>query len=137
RLVYVGAGTSGALAALDAAECESTFAAPAGQVAALVAGAALPTSAERDAAEDDAAAGARDVTRFGVGPLDAVVGVSASGRTPYVLGALEAAAAAGALTVALVSVQDSALAAVADHELAVEVGPEVLAGSTRLKAGTA
>jgi len=137
RLVYVGAGTSGALAALDAAECESTFAAPAGQVVALVAGAGLPTSAERDTAEDDAAAGARDVARVGVGALDAVVGVSASGRTPYVVGALETANAAGALTVALVSVPGSALAEAADHEIAVEVGPEVLAGSTRLKAGTA
>jgi N-acetylmuramic acid 6-phosphate etherase len=137
RLVYVGAGTSGALAALDAAECESTFAVTAGQVVALVAGVGLPTSAERDAAEDDEAAGALDMERVGVCPRDAVVGVSASGRTPYVLGALEAADAAGALTVAVVSAPDSALAAVAKHEITVLVGPEVLAGSTRLKAGTA
>src|SRR5581483_4595318 len=137
RLVYVGAGTSGALAALDAGECESTFAVPAGRVVALVAGADLPSSAERDAAEDDAAAGTSEVERLGVDARDAVVGVSASGRTPYVLGAVDAAAAAGALTVAVASVPGSALAARVDHEIAVVVGPEVLAGSTRLKAGTA
>jgi N-acetylmuramic acid 6-phosphate etherase len=137
RLVYAGAGTSGALAALDAAECESTFAVPAGQVVALVAGADLPTSSQRDAAEDDPAAGASDVDRLGLGPCDAVVGVSASGRTPYVLGAVEAAADAGALTVAVVSAPGSALAALAEHEIAVVVGAEILAGSTRLKAGTA
>ena len=137
RLVYVGAGTSGRLAALDAAECESSFSAPPGQVVAVVAGAALASAAEWDAAEDDAAAGARDVEEIGVGPHDAVVGVSASGRTPYVLGALDAAASAGALTVAVVCVRGSELARLARHEIAVVAGPEVLAGSTRLKAGTA
>src|SRR5207249_2363426 len=85
----------------------------------------------------DAAAGADGVHALRVGPDDAVVGVSASGRTPYVLGALDAAAAAGAFTVALVSVRDSELARRAAHEIAVVVGPEVLSGSTRLKAGTA
>jgi N-acetylmuramic acid 6-phosphate etherase len=137
RLVYVGAGTSGRLAALDAAECETTFSTTPGQVVALLAGGVLTTAAEQEAAEDDADAGGTAVRALEVGRADAVVGVSASGRTPYVLGALAAARAAGALTVALVSVDGSELGAGADHELAVVVGPEILAGSTRLKAGTA
>jgi N-acetylmuramic acid 6-phosphate etherase len=137
RLVYAGAGTSGLLAALDAAECESTFSAPPGQVVALVAGAAAATAAERDAAEDDAGAGARELEQLGVTGADTVVGVSASGRSPYALGALEAARAAGALTACVVCVEGSELAALADRVVCVPVGPEVLAGSTRLKAGTA
>jgi N-acetylmuramic acid 6-phosphate etherase len=137
RLVYAGAGTSGRLAALDASECVSTFSTPPGQVVALVAGASAPTQLEQDAAEDDADAGAADVASLGVGAADAVVGVSASGRTPYVLGALRAADDAGALTVAVVAVQDSELGDLAQHEIAAVVGPEVIAGSTRLKAGTA
>jgi N-acetylmuramic acid 6-phosphate etherase len=137
RLVYVGAGTSGRLAALDAAECHSTFSAPPGQVVALVAGAASSSPPEQDAAEDDAAAGVSDVAALGVSQADAVVGVSASGRTPYVLGAIAAAAEAGALTACVVSARGTALGAAVQHELAVVVGPEILAGSTRLKAGTA
>ena len=137
RLVYVGAGTSGRLAALDAEECESTFATEPGQVTAIVAGASLGSAAERDAAEDDGEAGADAVRGLGIARDDAVVGVSASGRTPFVVGAVEAAAAAGALTVCVVSVPDSVLARIAEHEVAVVVGPEIVAGSTRLKAGTA
>ena len=137
RLVYVGAGTSGRLAALDAEECESTFATEHGQVTAIVAGASLGSAAERDAAEDDGEAGADAVRGLGIARDDAVVGVSASGRTPFVVGAVEAAAAAGALTVCVVSVPDSVLARIAEHEVAVVVGPEIVAGSTRLKAGTA
>ena len=136
RLVYVGAGSSGRIAALDAAECESTFSTESGVVA-LVAGGLVASPAEQAAAEDDAEAGAREVAELGVGEADAVVGVSASGRTPYVLGALGAAADAAALTVCVVSAPDSELARIADHEIAVVVGPEFLAGSTRLKAGTA
>jgi N-acetylmuramic acid 6-phosphate etherase len=134
RLIYVGAGSSGGIAALDAAECQSTFST---EVVALVAGGLLATPAEQAAAEDDAEAGASEVAALGLAEADAVVGISASGRTPYVLGGLRAAADAGALTVALVSVADSELAGIADHEIAVVVGPEFLAGSTRLKAGTA
>ena len=137
RLVYVGAGTSGRLAALDAEECESTFSTEPGQVTAIVAGASLGSAAERDAAEDDGEAGAEAVRALGIARDDAVVGVSASGRTPFVVGAVEAAAAAGALTVCVVSVPDSVLARIAEHEVAVVVGPEIVAGSTRLKAGTA
>ena len=137
RLVYVGAGTSGRIAKLDADECESTFSTEPGQVTAIVAGASLGSAAERDAAEDDAEAGVRSLRTLGVAGNDAVVAVSASGRTPFVVGALEAAAAAGALTVCVVSVPDSELARLAEHEVSVIVGPEVVAGSTRLKAGTA
>jgi N-acetylmuramic acid 6-phosphate etherase len=136
RLIYVGAGSSGAIAALDADECEATFSTEPGQVVALVAGTGL-TGAAREAAEDDVTVGAGAVEELGVSDRDAVVGVSASGRTPYVLAALERARAAGAMTVAVVSAHGSELSPVVDHELAVVVGPEVIAGSTRLKAGTA
>jgi N-acetylmuramic acid 6-phosphate etherase len=129
RLVYVGAGTSGRVAALDAAESGPTFGLAPGRVVAVGVG--------DEATEDDAAAGAAALAATGVGPDDAVVAVSASGSTPYTLGAAEAAAAAGALTVAVVNAADSALARLAEHEVLVETGPEVLAGSTRLKAGTA
>jgi N-acetylmuramic acid 6-phosphate etherase len=137
RLVYAGAGTSGRLAALDAAECVSTFSMSPDRVVALVAGASASAPDEQDAAEDDADSGAEDVSSLGLTAADAVVGVSASGRTPYVLGALRAAADAGALTAAVVCVPESELARVVEHEIAVVVGPEVIAGSTRLKAGTA
>ena len=137
RLVYVGAGTSGRLAAVDAAECESTFSTEPGQVVALVAGGSLSSPTAQEAAEDDDLAGAREIHALGVGPEDAVVGVTASGRTPYVLGAVRAAGSAGALTVAVVSAPDSPVGSAAAHEIVVVVGPEVLTGSTRLKAGTA
>lgn len=137
RLVYVGAGTSGRLAALDAVECQTTFSAPPGQVVALVAGSAGATAAEQEAAEDDAAAGAREIDELHVSARDAVVGISASGRSPYVRSALERARARGAVTGCVVCVERSQLAAAADHVVCVPVGPEVLAGSTRLKAGTA
>jgi N-acetylmuramic acid 6-phosphate etherase len=137
RLVYAGAGSSGAIGALDAGECEATFSTDPGQVVALVAGAQLGSMVERDAAEDDPGAGRTAVERLGISASDVLVGISASGRTPWVLGALGAADDAGALTVALVSVPDSELARRADHEIAVVVGPEIVAGSTRLKAGTA
>jgi N-acetylmuramic acid 6-phosphate etherase len=137
RLIYVGAGTSGRLAALDAAECESTFSTQPGQVVALVAGGIASPPLVQEAAEDDADAGAADVEALDVDAKDAVVGVSASGRTPYVVGALQAAAARGAFTAALVSVEESELGRVAEHEIAIVVGPEFIAGSTRLKAGTA
>jgi N-acetylmuramic acid 6-phosphate etherase len=129
RLVYVGAGTSGGLAALDAEECEATFSATPGQVIAL--------TAEGTAAEDDREGGARAAGAAAISAADAVVGISASGRTSYVIGALQAAADAGALTIGLVSVPESELAELADHVIAVVVGPEFIAGSTRLKAGTA
>ena len=137
RLVYVGAGSSGLLAALDAFECEATFSTEPGVVVALVAGGASAPALAQAAAEDDRAGGARDLRALELGPADAVVGVSASGSTPYVLGALEAAAEAGALTACIVAAPDSALGELVEHEIAVVVGAEFLAGSTRLKAGTA
>ena len=137
RLVYVGAGSSGRLAAVDAAECETTFAAGRGQVVALVAGAHLDSPLEQETAEDDTEAGRNDIQGLGVSAADAVVGISASGRTPYVLGAVEAAGDAGALTVGIVSAPDTELAGVVRHVIEIVVGPEVVAGSTRLKAGTA
>jgi N-acetylmuramic acid 6-phosphate etherase len=129
RLVYVGAGTSGRLASLDAEECMATFAARPDQVVAV--------TASEEAAEDDRLGGAAAIQAAGVSEADAVVGISASGRTPYVAGALEAAADAGARTVALVCVADSELDDLAHQTIRVVVGPEFIAGSTRLKAGTA
>lgn len=137
RLVYVGAGSSGRIAALDAAECESTFSTRAGEVVALVAGGATAAPLAQEAAEDDRAAGARELGALGVGAADCVVGVSASGRTPYVLGAVAEAAGRGALTACVVCAESSELARVAQHQVLVVVGPEFLVGSTRLKAGTA
>ena len=137
RLVYAGAGSSGRIAALDAAECESTFSTPPGTVVALVAGGADSTPLEQEAAEDDSEAGRADVEALTLRPEDVVVGISASGRTPYVLAAVGAAAAAGARTACVVSVAGSELEVAVEHPIVVVVGPEFLAGSTRLKAGTA
>jgi N-acetylmuramic acid 6-phosphate etherase len=137
RLVYVGAGTSGRLALLDAAEVSTTFAVPPGIVVTLIAGGVAAVAAAQETAEDDADDGGAQLTALGVSSADAVVAISASGRTPFAVGALRTAREAGALTVALVSVEDSEVGALADHEIAVIVGPEVIAGSTRLKAGTA
>jgi N-acetylmuramic acid 6-phosphate etherase len=128
RLVYAGAGTSGRLAALDAAECGPTFGAD---------DVVLAVSTGQESEEDDAEAGARAITALDVSTADAVVGISASGRSPFVRGAVEAARAAGALTGCVVCVHGSELAGLSAHEVTVPVGAELLAGSTRLKAGTA
>ena len=137
RLVYLGAGTSGRLALVDATECESTFAVPPGSVVALIAGGPDAAATAQEEAEDDREAGSAAVREVAVGPADAVVALSASGRTPYAVAGLEAARKAGAATVAIVSVEGSELGSIAEHEIVVLVGPEVIAGSTRLKAGTA
>jgi len=137
RLIYVGAGSSGRLALVDAAECGPTFGIPEGLVSAIVAGGPHALAVAQEAAEDDAEAGAADLAAAGVTAADVVVGLSASGRTPYVLAALRAARGAGALTVAVTCAAGSPLGASAEHEVAVVVGPEVIAGSTRMKAGTA
>ena len=137
RLIYVGAGSSGRIAALDAAECESTFSTTSDDVVAIMAGGIASAPLVQEAAEDDSEAGVADIRRLGGGPDDAVVGISASGRTPYVIGALGAAGEAGALTACIVSVEHSPLGRIAEHQIAVLVGPEFVAGSTRLKAGTA
>lgn len=137
RLVYVGAGSSGRLALVDASEIGPTFGVADGTVVVLVAGGHETLGVAQEAAEDDAGRGAADVAAAGVGADDAVVAVSAGGRTPYVLAAARAASAAGALTVGVVCVEDSELGAAVDQEVVAVVGPEVVAGSTRLKAGTA
>jgi len=137
RLVYAGAGSSGRLAVVDATEVVPTFGAPPGQVVALVAGGPHAIATAQEAAEDDEAAGVADVAALGLGPSDAVVALSASGGTPYALGAARAAADAGALTVAVVCVEGSELGRLVEHELVAVTGPEVIAGSTRMKAGTA
>jgi N-acetylmuramic acid 6-phosphate etherase len=129
RLIYVGAGSSGMLAALDAAECGPTFGAPPEQVAAIV--------ADAGEAEDDRAAATHRLRELALGADDCVVAVSASGSTPFALAALETAHRAGALRVAVTCVAGSELGRCADHDVAAVVGPEAIAGSTRLKAGTA
>ena len=129
RLVYVGAGTSGRLAAVDASECAPTFGVDPGLVVALV--------ADTEALEDDADAGAKAVRSASVGVGDALVALSAGGRTPYVLGAAAAARAVGALTVGVVCAPAAPLGDAVEHAVTVVVGPEVIAGSTRMKAGTA
>jgi len=136
RLLYVGAGTPGRLAALDAAECVPTFGVPPELVVAILAGGAQAAGRAVEAAEDDDAAGAADLRAEDPGPNDTVVGITASGRTPYVLGALDAARAAGAATIAIVNNPDSAAAARADVAVELLTGPEVISGSTRLTAGT-
>jgi N-acetylmuramic acid 6-phosphate etherase len=137
RLVYCGAGTSGRLGVLDAAECPPTFSASPEQVVGLIAGGPSAFLKAVEGAEDSEALGADDLRVIGLTPKDCVVGVAASGRTPYVVGALQAARATGALTVAVVCNKGSAVAAAAELPIEVVTGPEVLTGSTRLKAGTA
>jgi N-acetylmuramic acid 6-phosphate etherase len=135
RLVYAGAGTSGRLAALDAAECPPTFGVAPSRVVALVAGGARALRRAVEGAEDDRGAGARAVARARAGSRDLVVGISASGTTPFVLAALAEARRRGAAT-ALVTSNPAARAAV-DHRVVLDTGPERIAGSTRMKAGTA
>lgn len=137
RLFYVGAGTPGRLAALDAAECPPTFGVPAGLVTAVLAGGNEAATSATEGAEDDHDAGLEDLAARRPTADDVVVGISASGRTPYVLGALAAAAKAGAATVAIVNNAGSPIAAAADIAVEVLTGAEVVAGSTRLTAGTA
>ncbi|MFG3212459.1 N-acetylmuramic acid 6-phosphate etherase [Streptomyces tendae] len=137
RLVYAGAGTAGRLGVLDASECPPTFNTSPGQVVGLIAGGpdAMVTSIE--GAEDSPELARADLEALALRADDTVVGVSASGRTPYAVGAVEYARSLGALTVGLACNRGSALAAAAEHGIEVVTGPELLTGSTRLKAGTA
>ena len=137
RLIYVGAGTSGRLGVLDASECPPTFSTEPGRVVGLIAGGRTALVQPVEGAEDDSGAGARDVLQLAPAPRDTVVGIAASGRTPYVKGALTAAREAGAVTVALSCTSSAELSTIARHPIEVPVGPEVVTGSTRLKAGTA
>ncbi|GAA2666652.1 MULTISPECIES: N-acetylmuramic acid 6-phosphate etherase [Nonomuraea] len=137
RLLYVGAGTSGRLAVLDASECPPTFGTDPSLVQGVIAGGLPALTRSVEGAEDDTSAGEEALAERGVGALDSVVGISASGRAPFVLGALAEAGRRGALTVALSCNHRTPLSAAAGHAIEVVVGPEVVTGSTRLKAGTA
>ncbi|MFI0188604.1 N-acetylmuramic acid 6-phosphate etherase [Streptomyces sp. NPDC017082] len=137
RLVYAGAGTAGRLGVLDASECPPTFNTDPEQVVGLIAGGPPAMVASVEGAEDSAELARRDLDALKLTPDDSVVGVSASGRTPYAVGAVEHARAVGALTIGLACNEHSALAAAAEHGIEVVVGPELITGSTRLKAGTA
>lgn len=136
RLIYVGAGTAGRIGMLDAAEVAPTFSVPDGMIAGIMAGDDEAFGSAQENVEDDPAAGADALDRLGVGERDAVLGISASGRTPYVLGALRRANEVGALTACLACNQDTPLGALAQLPIEIRVGPEVIAGSTRLNAGT-
>jgi N-acetylmuramic acid 6-phosphate etherase len=135
RLLYFGAGTSGRLGILDAAECPPTFGVPPEMVVGVIAGGRETVFLSREGVEDSEEAGAEDVVKHGVGAEDTVVGITASRRTPYVMGALERAAELGASTVFLTCNERIPLDV--DVQINLVVGPEALAGSTRLKAGTA
>jgi N-acetylmuramic acid 6-phosphate etherase len=137
RLVYIGAGTAGRIGVLDASECPPTFGVTPDAVIGLLAGgeAAFTTAVEN--AEDDEEAAGADLDRVGVGEQDSVVAITASGRTPYAVAGARHARSRGALTVGVACTPDSPVAAASDHAIEVVVGPEMLSGSTRLKAGTA
>jgi N-acetylmuramic acid 6-phosphate etherase len=137
RLFYIGAGTSGRLGVLDASECRPTFNIPQEMVQGIMAGGEAALVRATEASEDDAAAGARDLQAHGFGALDSVVGIAASGRTPYVLGAVDWARGIGGLTAGISCAPASELSRRAEIGIEVPVGPEVLTGSTRMKAGTA
>lgn len=137
RLFYVGAGTSGRLGVLDAAECVPTFGTEPEMVQGLIAGGGKAMTLAVEGAEDDVELGASDLKDRDLTENDVVVGIAASGRTPYVVGALDYAKSVGADTIALSCNQDSIISQHAETKIEVVVGPEVLSGSTRLKSGTA
>jgi N-acetylmuramic acid 6-phosphate etherase len=137
RLFYLGAGTSGRLGVLDAAEIPPTFGAPPELVTGIIAGGEPALSRSTEASEDDPATGARDLAQRGFTARDVLVGLAASGRTPYVLGAIAEARRLGAVTVGISCTSDSELAGAVEIAITPLVGPEVIAGSTRLKAGSA
>lgn len=137
RLIYAGAGTSGRLGVLDAAECPPTFGVSEDQVIGLLAGGLSVFASAREAVEDDLSQGRLDVQELGVNGRDFLVGVSASGRTPYTIGALQEARKIGAGTAAVSCNVDAEMSKVADVAIEVDTGAEILTGSTRLKAGTA
>jgi N-acetylmuramic acid 6-phosphate etherase len=137
HLTYIGAGTSGRLGVLDASECPPTFQVPPELVRGIIAGGEKALSRATEASEDDPESGARDLLASGFGPGDALVGIAASGRTPYVLGAVAAARKLGALTAGISCTPDSELSRAVEFPMEPKPGPEILAGSTRLRAGTA
>ena len=137
RLVYIGAGTSGRLGVLDASECPPTFGVDEGLVVAMIAGGPDAMFRAKEGAEDDAGLSRTDLESIGFTRKDVLVGLAASGRTPYVLGGLAYARGLGAVTVAVACTPDSQIAQAADIAISPTPGPEVVTGSTRLKAGTA
>ncbi|MCJ2543614.1 MAG: N-acetylmuramic acid 6-phosphate etherase [Cyanobacteriota bacterium] len=137
RLIYLGAGTSGRLGVLDAAECPPTFGTSPGQVIGLIAGGEKALTQAVEGAEDDPEAGALALQNLELQTCDSVVGIAASGRTPFVLGGIQAARKSGALTIGLACNHPSPLTEQVDIAIAPLVGPEVILGSTRMKAGTA
>ena len=137
RIIYVGAGTSGRLGIIDAVECVPTFNLEPGRVIGILAGGEDAMFRAQEGIEDSQAKGKETIKEHNLNELDAVIGIAASGSTPYVIGAVKAAKKLGALTGALVCNYNSELAENADHKIRAVVGPEVLTGSTRLKAGTA
>jgi N-acetylmuramic acid 6-phosphate etherase len=137
RLFYIGAGTSGRLGVLDAAECPPTFNVPPGLVQGIMAGGEQALARATEATEDDPESGRRDLKERGFEARDVLVGIAASGRTPYVLGAVAEARALGALTVGISCTPDSMLAKAVDIAITPLTGPEAITGSTRMKAGTA
>ena len=137
RLIYVGAGSSGRIAALDASECPPTFSTAPSQVQYIMAGGPKALASASDVNEDSPELGQRDIARRRPTRKDIVIGISASGRTPYVVGATEYARSRGAKTAAITCNPDSDLAQVADITICAEVGPEVISGSTRMKASSA
>jgi N-acetylmuramic acid 6-phosphate etherase len=137
HLIYIGAGTSGRLGVLDASECPPTFNVAPELVRGIIAGGDRAVKRSREASEDDPEAGARDLAASGFASGDVLVGISASGRTPYVLGAVAKARAMGAVTSGISCTPDSQLSRAVDYPIEPTPGPEVLAGSTRLRAGTA
>lgn len=137
RLIYMGAGTSGRLGALDASECPPTFNTPPDMIIGCMAGGPTAFTQAMEDQEDSAESGRADATRLEIGEADALVGITASGRTAYVLGAVAYARAKGALTIGLACNVGTPLEQQVDISIATVVGPEVISGSTRLKAGTA
>lgn len=137
RLIYTGAGTSGRLGVLDASECPPTFSSPPSMVVGLIAGGPTALTRAVEGAEDSPEQGAVDLASLEVSAKDLVVGIATSGRTPYVLGAVAEARNRGASTIGIACNRPSLLGGAVDLEIALLVGPEVVAGSTRLKAGTA
>jgi len=137
RLIYIGAGTSGRLGVLDASECPPTFNTPPSLVVGLIAGGQRALTTAIEGAEDNAQAGAEDLRGVNLNPSDVVCGIATSGRTPYVLGALAYARTIQAATIGVTCNEISELSTVCDVLIAPVVGPEILSGSTRLKAGTA
>jgi N-acetylmuramic acid 6-phosphate etherase len=137
RLFYLGAGTSGRLGVLDASEIPPTFSAPLEMVQGIMAGGEAALSRATETTEDDPAIGARDLSERGFTAKDVLVGIAASGRTPYVLGAVAEARRLGAVTVGICCTPGAKLSRAVDFAIAPLVGPEIVAGSTRMKAGTA